>query len=211
MKSLYEILGVSADASAEEILKAYRKRCRETHPDVAKGVDPEKFREVQTAFDILGDPQKRRTYDESGDANQAAAGMSRLEMTLRTSAAQMVEECAEGGYDLLTMVRRRVVDALGAKRGELREAQVERAQIERLKGRTLRKDGEGFNLFESAIEGALKAKEMEIDACEGGIKEGEAMLEILDGYESRGPLGIEADSSRRVRRVAWADLEWRGR
>ena len=67
-KSLYETLDVSQDASADEIKKAYRRLARKYHPDVNK--DPgaeEKFKEINAAYEILSDEQKRRQYDQYGD------------------------------------------------------------------------------------------------------------------------------------------------
>ncbi|MBF4163382.1 molecular chaperone DnaJ [Nocardioides acrostichi] len=67
-QDLYEILGVSQDADAAAIKKAYRRLAREHHPDV--NPDPaskEKFSEVSRAYEVLSDPQKRAAYDRGGD------------------------------------------------------------------------------------------------------------------------------------------------
>jgi len=68
-KSLYETLGVSENASAEEIKKAYRKLARKYHPDINK--DPEaqdKFKEINAAYEVLSDSEKKAQYDQFGDS-----------------------------------------------------------------------------------------------------------------------------------------------
>jgi len=63
-KGLYELLGVERDADDATIKKAYRKLALTSHPD--KGGDPEKFKEITTAYEILSDPDKRAAYDKYG-------------------------------------------------------------------------------------------------------------------------------------------------
>ena len=68
MKDLYAVLGVSKKASQEEIKKAHRKLVRQYHPDRNPGdaKAEERFKEVQAAYDVLGDPEKRKQYDRGG-------------------------------------------------------------------------------------------------------------------------------------------------
>lgn len=74
-KDLYEILGVSKDASDSEIKKAFRRRARELHPDVNKAADAEdQFKELNEAYDVLSDPNKRAQYDRFGAIPGAAGG-----------------------------------------------------------------------------------------------------------------------------------------
>lgn len=61
----YDILGIAKTASADEIKKAYRKAAIKEHPD--KGGDPEKFKEIAQAYEILSDPEKREIYDQYGE------------------------------------------------------------------------------------------------------------------------------------------------
>lgn len=68
-KSLYETLEVSENASADEIKKAYRKLARKYHPDVNKDAGAEdKFKEINAAYEVLSDPQKKQQYDQYGDS-----------------------------------------------------------------------------------------------------------------------------------------------
>jgi len=63
----YQTLGVSREAKQDEIRRAYRKLARQYHPDVNKGADAEgKFRAVNEAYEVLGDPEKRKKYDQLG-------------------------------------------------------------------------------------------------------------------------------------------------
>ena len=72
-KSLYEALGVSKNATPDEIKKAYRKLVREVHPDRNPGSE-ERFKEVQGAYDVLSDPEKRKRYDRLGTTNGRPGG-----------------------------------------------------------------------------------------------------------------------------------------
>src|SRR3954451_10853486 len=67
-KDPYRVLGVDKKASAEDIKKAYRKLARQYHPDRNPGdsAAEEKFKEVQAAYDVIGDPEKRKQYDSGG-------------------------------------------------------------------------------------------------------------------------------------------------
>ena len=74
-KDLYEILGVSRDASEQEIKKAYRRRARELHPDVSDDPNAEdKFKDLNEAYDVLSDPKKKAQYDRFGTIPGAASG-----------------------------------------------------------------------------------------------------------------------------------------
>jgi curved DNA-binding protein len=74
-KDYYKILGVPRNASPEDIKKAFRKLARQYHPDVAKDKKnaEEKFKEINEAYEVLGDPQNRSKYDNLGADGGAAA------------------------------------------------------------------------------------------------------------------------------------------
>ncbi|MFD6055289.1 molecular chaperone DnaJ [Agromyces sp. NPDC060279] len=78
MADHYEVLGVSRDATPDEIKKAYRRLARELHPDVNPGAEAsERFKEVTHAYDVLSDPKQRQQYDlggQGGFGGQAGFG-----------------------------------------------------------------------------------------------------------------------------------------
>src|SRR5579862_2957709 len=82
-RDYYEVLGLGRNASEDEIKKAFRRLARQYHPDVNKEKGAEAhFKEVNEAYEVLGDPQKRAAYDRFGHAgvsNEAGAAGSPFE------------------------------------------------------------------------------------------------------------------------------------
>jgi DnaJ family protein A protein 2 len=61
----YDLIGVSKQATDQEIKKAFRKKALKEHPD--KGGDPDKFKEINAAYEVLSDREKREIYDRHGE------------------------------------------------------------------------------------------------------------------------------------------------
>jgi len=96
-RDYYQVLGVARNASADEIRKAHRRLVRQYHPDANKGNPKaeEQFKEVQEAYDVLSDPQKRANYDQFGHAGVGAqarpgpgAGVDPFEAFRRAAASR---------------------------------------------------------------------------------------------------------------------------
>ncbi len=85
-KDLYDTLGVSPDATDDEIKRAYRERARETHPD--HGGDIDEFKMVSLAGTVLTDAEKRRVYDETGCAES-----DKPIDPVRQIIAELVDQC----------------------------------------------------------------------------------------------------------------------
>ncbi|NNM88719.1 MAG: DnaJ domain-containing protein [Phycisphaerae bacterium] len=97
-RDLYEVLGVSKTAGAEDLKKAYRKLARKYHPDVNRN-DPSaerRFKEVQEAYDILTDSKKRQAYDQFGHAGVSSSAAA------EAAAAAAASGRRQGGFRYAT-------------------------------------------------------------------------------------------------------------
>lgn len=110
MADHYDILGVSRDATPEEIKRAYRKLARELHPDVNPGAE-EQFKEVTTAYEVLSDADKREMYDLGGDPF-GGGGMGGFNSAAGFGFGDIVDAFFGGGQRGPRPRRRRGQDAL---------------------------------------------------------------------------------------------------
>ncbi|HHH29800.1 MAG TPA: J domain-containing protein [Polyangiaceae bacterium] len=92
---LYKALGVAPTASADEIKRAYRKLAAKHHPD-KRGGNEERFKEIATAYEVLGDPDKRKLYDEFGEV-ALSSGFDADKARAYAAASTPFESGFEGG------------------------------------------------------------------------------------------------------------------
>jgi len=98
-KDYYKILGVEKSASADEIKRAFRKKAHEFHPD-KKGGDEAKFKEINEAYQIIGNAEKRKQYDQFGDAAFSGQGFGGTGMNWEDFARAAQGGQGRGGFNI---------------------------------------------------------------------------------------------------------------
>ena len=179
--TLYDDLGVAADASAEAIKRAFRKKAHKAHPD--KGGDKEEFQRVSKAYGILSSPESRARYDASGAVEDDQPVRIQAIQTLSglfVAAAENMQDEVHG--DLIDWIRTSIITGIEQNRGNVRNGERKVAKLERVLARLRRKNAEhDFARF---------ALDKHIAGCKGGVEMGkkqvelgEEMLRLLVDYE----------------------------
>lgn len=107
--NLYEVLGVARDATLADIRKAYRKHVKTTHPDT--GGDPEAFRLLALAADVLSDPERRKRYDETGEFDNAVDNTDAQAIGVIDSLLnRIVQDESASSRDIIAWMRSRIED-----------------------------------------------------------------------------------------------------
>lgn len=173
MKNYYEILGVSKDATEQEIKKAYRKLAKEHHPDV--GGEEARFKEIQHAYDVLSDKEKRGRYDAGEDVEQP---QNTRETQARMFLYTLFEQCIDKygvTKDPFKAMRESVYENIRNLDREITKQEKRRDRFELAKSKI--EKGEAFIACASAI---VKACISMIESLEAEKETGRLMLEMLE-------------------------------
>jgi DnaJ-class molecular chaperone len=175
LSSLYKILGIKNTASLEQIKKAHRKKVKKHHPDI--GGDPGLFRQIQEAYDILSDPEKRKAYDITGTVTnepnydlQDAVALVVDKIKIKIDGLQNKDLLTKGGMLLEILIS--IKDEIKEKEQNIK---YEKERIELLK--TLRKRLKTKK--RKQINAAHEAVDQLIDYCKNGIEGCKLRIKIL--------------------------------
>jgi curved DNA-binding protein CbpA len=180
--TLYEILGVATDATQAQIKKAYRMKAKTAHPDV--GGDPENFKALVVAYNILFDPEKRKRYGSGETAEKITeAEASRDQKIIALVMNLFVQVVHAAAID-----HQNVVDMLGFSiRNSMQEFQKkisnEEQKIKKFESVLKRlKVKEGENLFAISANAQIGNHRRAITAFEEQVSIGDGALKFLDAY-----------------------------
>ncbi len=181
-RDYYELLGVSRDASTEEIKRAYRRLALELHPDRNPSEEAEEeFRKVQRAYEVLGDPERWKRYDATGTTSTKNDIGDAAQAKLAEIFALAIRTATDDS-DLIEEVRRSVVHTKATMDRDVSKLRKEIEKLEKTRARVKRKD-DGFNLFDHVAAEQIKRHNKQINEIVTNYEVADKILEMLDDYE----------------------------
>ena len=181
-ESLYDILGVTPDATAAAITKAYRARARETHPD--KSGDDVQFKRVAHAHDVLGNSKKREEYDATGrDEFEVESYVEKhVELVLglfsQAVDAQSQSNVLDEEQNPFVIVRGELEHMLAEGEAAATEGRKRAARLKQLQ-KKVSKRRKKLKPFRSIIDGSVEQVERRVAEVEADLEVGRAALAFL--------------------------------
>lgn len=180
MNNLYEVLGLDKAASFDDIKAAYRKLAMKHHPD--RGGDRQTFQQVQEAYEVLSDVEKRKRYDETGQARQTGPSIQDLARnSLRELLLEAIKHVNAKTDDLLSSMHRILTNEQGNIVRMIGGAERQIARNNEVKGRLKVKEGE--DLLSGMLDHDSKGQQHIIGQLEESKKLINEMRSILKRYE----------------------------
>ena len=182
--NLYTILDVQPTASHNEIKKAYRRMANKHHPDKNIGNQEahEKMQAIQRAYDILGDPERRKRYDETGNTEEGPSPEKTAKEELAKLFISMANNQDADSYDFKKGARSAIDDIMRKVEAQIIILRRNLKNTEKARKRLKRKTaGEPFLL--QVLDAHVRQTLEQIARHEQGIEIAGIMLKMLDDYE----------------------------
>lgn len=178
MKPHYETLGVSEDADAAEIKRAYRKKAEIAHPD-KKGGNQDEMVAINRAFDVLGDPKRRLLYDATGQDNDRPEEEQIRALIMEAFQDALVKDAGH----VLNHAKKWLKTARD-NAGENRDKCKAAAKELKRKRSKIKTKGKKPNFFHMILDKSISQAEAGIATFDAGIKICEKAMKEIDDYES---------------------------
>lgn len=183
MRRYYEILGLSEDASGEEIEKSYKRAASKHHPDKNIGREKEateNFKEVKEAYECLSDPERKKIYDETGDATLETGNPAEdLFLHLLNEITDHFETTAELLMKCQSVVKEMLDECSERKFQTDRRILAIRKMISHLKFK-----GKGANFLEGVLQNKIKKLEGDRQELDDATAAAKGVYDMLKDYEA---------------------------
>ena len=187
MMDLYAEVGVGKEASKEQIKKAYRKRSKETHPDLHPGDDAakEKFGALTKAYGILSDDEKRRRYDAGEDPEKISKVITDRDIALASVLQlffQVLEQMDPDHNNVFAVMTQMVSRGIQGFHCEIDLLEKKNKKLEKIKGRISNTKGQE-NIFVKSLEATIRGNKDFQETQQKQIRIAEISIEIIDDYK----------------------------
>lgn len=215
--SLYDDLGVSPNASADEINAAYRKAAKEHHPD--KGGDPAVFAKIGRAVAVLRDPERRAEYDQTGredftETHPESGARAQLIAAFSSMLVKFVKGHLDGTSDLITLTQRALQQRAREQRAEAKKVRNFLARSEDALSRLKRK-GDGPDLLRDVIQSRNAEAARMMEQMTKMADELERASEMAEDWEWRADappedMWVQTPYVRPAQKPIWTGLDFGG-
>lgn len=183
----YAALGVSKDASAADIIRAYRRAARAAHPD--RGGSHERMQEINAAKDVLTDPERRARYD-AGESDVRPGGLSPFEAEVQRAIRELFSEAITN--NVLNPLESAIGGLKNGKAAAKAGIDLHKMAIRRLEKQRRRVIAVGErNLYEDILESALSGSCEKIEQYENTVRVADRAIEILNNEYRPGEIDDE--------------------
>ena len=180
--NLYELLGVSRDATPAQIKAAYRKKAKECHPDT--GGDAKAFHDLQAAFNTLSNAGSRAIYDETGQADaDGREDREALNHISQKLAGVLLNDEDYLSLDIVAIIGEALNQEITGLERKLRVFATGHARLGRMQGKFRLRDGEGENQFDRMLEGHDRYLLATMQEMRKDIAVRKRAVNILRGYD----------------------------
>jgi curved DNA-binding protein CbpA len=177
----YETLNLKPEASEKDVKDAYRKAASAAHPD-RNGGSTERMVAINAAYAVLGDAERRKHYDETGDS---------ATLDIENHATQMLAQAfataIERSGPVLPFVRQELKNFLSHLQAERKKSQERLDFLMPKRDKVRRKDGSTENLMKNILEDQITSVRAHLQKVHRGTKIGKRALQLLDAYEEDTP------------------------